>query len=393
MLVVEARPSRARFGWHVTPQSAGDDLHRGGGASLRLRAGGTIRAQDHLALAWASARRALGGMGADSDLAPVDALVGGRPARSLRGSLAVPSDDVFGPLLALPQRPGYTTSTVLLSWDFAIVRLSRNAHEAFACVPRRAIGRFLEQLRAGRLDELLLRYLELGAGHRRLRRPEQTMEAALYDSVATPSDLIPRERAPAVRGAVRKPGTRRDGRRLVAYGCVALVALALLVLLALLASGGIGGRSAASSVPSTASGVVAPAGACTGPVKVIVDQFYPDGVQGGNATPPLFSTGGKRYCLTHLATYHWNGGAGAPDGGTFTLVDAGGRTVGGPWKAVATPATGGVLANWEADVTPTPFVIGGGYTLLDSDRSTLSWSKASGGAGFVRVWGTEYTGP
>ena len=136
----------------------------------------------------------------------------------------------------------------------------------------------------------------------------------------------------------------------------------------------------------------AAAGDCSGPAKVIVDHFYPDAVQGGGATAPMFDTAGKRYCLTHLATYHWEGGKGAKDGGTFTLREAAGRILGGPWKATATPATGGVLANWEADVIPV-LVISGSFTLDDSGGSTLSWSTASGGAGFVRVWGTEYSGP
>ncbi len=146
----------------------------------------------------------------------------------------------------------------------------------------------------------------------------------------------------------------------------------------------------ATPTPSAVSVTPEPKGTCSGPVKLIADQFYPDAVQGGNGTPPTFSTAGKKYCLTHLATYHWNDGKGAPEGGTLSLVDAGGRVI-GTWKAIATPGTGGALVNWEADIpTIPPVILDGNYTVRDSAPATLSWSKASGGKGFVRVWAIEY---
>ena len=138
---------------------------------------------------------------------------------------------------------------------------------------------------------------------------------------------------------------------------------------------------------------------CTGAAAVIIDQFYPDTAVNG-ATTATISTGGKAYCLTHIATYHWNDGKGAPAGGSIGLVDVGGQTIGGgPWKASATPATNGVLANWEADVkTDPPVVLDGTYRVTEVDPTaanppdpnkppTWSMSKASGGMGYVRVWG------
>lgn len=138
-------------------------------------------------------------------------------------------------------------------------------------------------------------------------------------------------------------------------------------------------RITATPTAGAVGGAALPPGQCSGPVKLIVEQFYRDGVQGGNGTPATFSTEGKRYCLTHIATYHWNDGKGAPEGGAIGVVDASGRAVGGgPWKAVATPATGGVLANWEADPTATPVVLDGVYTVVDSGPATWSWSKSLG---------------
>ena len=216
---------------------------------------------------------------------------------------------------------------------------------------------------------------------------------------------------------VPPPETTPRLTRLSVVVGVVLLALIAVVAIVIVSSGGAGEKSATTDAQTSAivtttvvstgtasttgagptTTVAAPAAVpvttgCSGPVKLILDHFYPDLVQGGNGTPPVFDTGGKRYCLTHLATYHWNGGAGAPAGGTFTLLDSNGKTVGGPWKAIATPGTGGTLSGWEVDATPTPFLIDGSYKLIDSDPSTLSWSKASAGAGFVRVWGTDYIG-
>jgi hypothetical protein len=141
-----------------------------------------------------------------------------------------------------------------------------------------------------------------------------------------------------------------------------------------------------------------PAGQCVGDVRLLVDEFYPDPVVGGNATPPDFDTNdfgeGRQYCLTNLATYHWNEGQGAPEGGTLTLLDESGTML-GSWPATATEATGGVLANWVANIptVPTPVILEGTYTVMDSDPATLSRSEASAGAAFLRVWVTDYIPP
>ena len=127
--------------------------------------------------------------------------------------------------------------------------------------------------------------------------------------------------------------------------------------------------------------------ACTGPEILLIDRFYPDVVLGGNGQAPAFSTGSMSYCLIEIATYHWNDGKGAPAGGTISLKDLQGHVV-GTWKAIGTPQQpGGPLVNWEAVLPPTPMVIiSGTYTVEDSGAPTWSWSKASSGLGFFRVW-------
>ena len=194
-------------------------------------------------------------------------------------------------------------------------------------------------------------------------------------------------------------------------GCLtiagALIALSLGGLL--WSNGFFGGGHSSTAHTSTAPGVIAAASSrpnpafCAGQAKLIIDQFYPDVVQGGNGTAPTFSTGGKKYCLTHLATYHWNGGKGdppltapnpspTPSGGTLSILSAG--KVIGTWQATSTPGTGGALVNWEADIpTTSPVILDGTYEVGDSHPATWSWSKASNHMGFIRVWAIEYTGP
>jgi hypothetical protein len=47
--------------------------------------------------------------------------------------------------------------------------------------------------------------------------------------------------------------------------------------------------------------------------------------------------------------------------------------------------------NWEEDVPLSPpTILDGIYTAGDSDPTTWSWSRQSGGKGFVRVWAVEY---
>jgi hypothetical protein len=148
----------------------------------------------------------------------------------------------------------------------------------------------------------------------------------------------------------------------------------------------------ASGPAVAASSTVTPGVSCSGPYVMFVDQFYPDAVVNGGL-PPKVSTGGKSYCLHEIATYHWNGGKGAPAGGTIGLRDSSGQLVGqGPWQADAAPASNNVPADWEAIITELPpVVVNGTYTVEDSDPATWSSSKASGKLGFVRMWGQAET--
>lgn len=125
---------------------------------------------------------------------------------------------------------------------------------------------------------------------------------------------------------------------------------------------------------------LAPTYTCTGPQTLLFDNWNTDAVA-DNGTPPTFSTDGARYCVTQLATYHDNGGNGAP-AGTIGLRDGSSGSVLGPWTAQNDPAN---ALNWLA-TPPSPTVIDGTYSCVDSDPSTWSQNAQSGGLGFCRVW-------
>ncbi|MHB8641538.1 MAG: ABC transporter substrate-binding protein [Gaiellaceae bacterium] len=121
------------------------------------------------------------------------------------------------------------------------------------------------------------------------------------------------------------------------------------------------------------------------------------GATANGATQPTFSTGGA-FCLTQLETYHWNSGLGDAPAGTIgvDVVNGLGGPPGthlGPWPATASAATGGVYADWTANVTPStpPVVINGSYKCNDSHPSTWSYDPAASTDGFCRVNGKAAT--
>jgi hypothetical protein len=436
-----AVPTSDRFGWGLARDAFGEDLLRGGREAVLTRErGGTIRAQEHLERAWAAARAALGRGAAPADLEAADRAVGGLaplPFELGADALAGTAGDgarsgpvgrivrsPFGDILQARRRPAFTVSAEIATWDTTVFAIAGPWRRAYASVPRASLRRFLGSLDRGDLDRVLQEYLDAPAEGRLLATWSQAVQPGLYDAVAPTARLLATEvAAPAGSALAIATGTDRLGKGEVPRtgktgtgGGIPWLPIALIVLLiigllvggsalGLLGGGtpvaspsGPGAATSPSTPVSPSSGVVgaspSPGATCTGPANLIVDQFYPDLAETGGATSPAFRTpSGKRFCLTHLATYHWNEGAGAPAGGTFTLLDGTGTVV-GTWKAVATPATNDVLANWEADIpTSPPVVLDGSYTLVDSDPATLSLSKLSGGAGFVRVWGQEYVEP
>jgi len=210
-------PTTERFGWFVARNAFGVDLYEAGRVgSLRLARGGSISAQQLLAAAWRAARRAVEGTLDDGDLRAVDRLVagavplgieqpheaaiamepiGGEPVAAA-GARVPMETPAFGRAIAARERGGLRITPALLSWDFAVLRLERDAQVAYACLPRRLLGAGLEALDSGRLDLLLLGYLEAAARGegRLLTSAGQTNSPGLYRGVGHVFDLLAPER-------------------------------------------------------------------------------------------------------------------------------------------------------------------------------------------------------
>jgi hypothetical protein len=127
---------------------------------------------------------------------------------------------------------------------------------------------------------------------------------------------------------------------------------------------------------------------CEGPQFTVFDNTNAAGIQ-NNASPPTFTTNGA-ICVTHVRTYHYNGGRGAKPG-TLTLRRVSGpaglpATV-GPFQAQGGGSPKGV--DWLANVsTSPPRVIDGTYRCIDSDPRTWSHNTDSHG-GFCLVKGVS----
>jgi len=204
-LAVDAQPATGRPGTYVGRRRAfGFDLYKEGRrARLPLAAGGTVTAQEHIERAWEAARLALGADAAKTDLDPAARIVAGSTALGIEQDgpdevcppMSVASSP-FGGLLRPRRRPGFGVSPHIATWGFTVFRLDGRCRTAWACVPRSHLDRFLDRLDAGRLDDVLGGYLEATPGGRVLANNRQTREPALWDDVASGTDLLPSELGP-----------------------------------------------------------------------------------------------------------------------------------------------------------------------------------------------------
>src|SRR5271166_5506137 len=212
-LDVELTRAVHRYGWYVDRRAFGTDLHAASRRALLRRAsGGTIRAQSHLELAWATARQALADDAAALDLHAADAMITGSlplPAErrqpdharggQLGGDAWFPPDGTTGPdtpRLGAHVRPGFTLRPVAATWDFTVFEASGPARSAYACIPRDSLPGFVAALEEGTLDDPIAAYLALTSRRRVLSGPEQTRRPGLYDQMGAPAGLLAPERDP-----------------------------------------------------------------------------------------------------------------------------------------------------------------------------------------------------
>jgi hypothetical protein len=138
---------------------------------------------------------------------------------------------------------------------------------------------------------------------------------------------------------------------------------------------------------------------------ILINNMNGGGVQPGLAanlgTVFTLAGGAKSYNISQIVTYHWDNGRGAPAGGTITIETYQQVPI-RTFNVVVEPASGGVMANWVANINP-PLQLGPGiYIAKDSGYTT--WSSNSGSAGclwfnpsfqcgFVRISGSATLPP
>jgi hypothetical protein len=173
-LTVTTRAARTRAGWFVDRTGFGTDLLGPDSRRVRLRRcdGRRVRAQDHFESAWTAARAALRDRASETDLAVVDDLVSGRvliPTETEPelvdagddGSRPAPSP--LGDVARVRVRPDFVVEATAATWATTVfcVRARGRVREAYVAIPREQLGDFLAALDAGRLDDVLTRYLAL----------------------------------------------------------------------------------------------------------------------------------------------------------------------------------------------------------------------------------------
>jgi len=129
---------------------------------------------------------------------------------------------------------------------------------------------------------------------------------------------------------------------------------------------------------------------CQGDQFTLFSNANAEAVSNGGSDP-TFSTHGKAYCLMYVQTYHWNKGAGSPPGTVGVVRLSGPAKI--PKYIASLPAktskgqNGAPNVNWFATVSiAKPVILDGTYACTDSDPSTWSSDKASGGGGFCLVY-------
>lgn len=212
-----------RYGWGLAREAFGPDLLRDGRGALLRRSRGVIRAQEQLEASWDIARRAIAATVSPRDLEAADALVAGRlglPSEGVRtmttgaASAAMtswPRASAYGEVIRARERPGFTVTAEVATWDTTVFAVSGPWRRAFASVPRASLPRFLRALDSGRLDQVLTDYLDAPAEGRRLGSWHDAVRPGLFDAIGPANLLVAVETMPTVVGS-DWTGTDRPGK-------------------------------------------------------------------------------------------------------------------------------------------------------------------------------------
>lgn len=122
----------------------------------------------------------------------------------------------FRGVVVVRRRPGFTVEPEAIAWN-AVAFKVRGQRDAVACIPRRSLASFLDDLDDGRLDQSIREFLAAPPSGRVLRTVAQTESPGLFDELSSPGSIVPDERRPGRpgrfgRGGGRPTGSRRDKR-------------------------------------------------------------------------------------------------------------------------------------------------------------------------------------
>ncbi len=280
-LAVDLRPATGRYGLFVGRHLAfGFDLYAAPRtATLPLAGGGTIFAEAYLEAAWQAVRTALGTDAGAGDLADGDAMVSGARPLGVEGPDAAdpvaprrPPPSPFGAILVPRSRPGFDVAAEAATWDFTVLRLRGRRRDAFASVPGALLDAFLRDLDAGRLDDLLLGFLDAGPTGRVLDARRQALTPDLWDDAVIGPDLLPYERSAADPGTpLVAPAPDHTAR----HGKVAVPASSAVAVVQERARAVPGGPSHPPSAPQQPAGAPPPPAAAPPPAHTPVPAPEP----------------------------------------------------------------------------------------------------------------------
>ena len=126
---------------------------------------------------------------------------------------------------------------------------------------------------------------------------------------------------------------------------------------------------------------------CTGDQFRAASNSNGGDVDNGGGSPTLNI--GDLSCLNMVETYHYNGGNGAVPGpnDSVWLTDAAGKVIYQKIIARGSPGQGGPNESWYVYYpNDPPILVQGAYTCHDTQPSTWSSNRDSGGAGFCTIW-------
>ena len=202
-LVIELLPVVDRYGWYFDARTLVNRI-QGRAMQWMTKDGGTVTAGEHLALAWATSRHALGSLAGHEDLAPVSRMVGGDmplacEATDTPEAEALPpmrAADAVSDLLTPRHRGRFQIAPLMVTWDVIVfVVAASTGRIAFAAIPTEWLEAFLGAADAGLLDEILERYLSADPSGRQLKVRVDALRPGLYDSLPSRVALLAVERS------------------------------------------------------------------------------------------------------------------------------------------------------------------------------------------------------